>query len=78
MLSFTFSTIKNIIIFTLENKKKFMPNPNLKLLDQARETLRYYHYASSTEKTYRQWIMHYIYFFAMFLDRRYLNLYIHL
>ena len=47
----------------MENKKKFTPNPDLKLLDQVRETLRYYHYARSTEKTYCQWITRYIYFF---------------
>ena len=47
----------------MENKKKFFPNPDLKLLDQVRETLRYYHYARSTERTYCQWIMRYIYFF---------------
>lgn len=45
------------------NKKKFTPNPDFKLLEQVRETLRYYHYARSTEKTYCQWITRYIYFF---------------
>ncbi len=47
----------------MESKKNFTPNPNLKLLDQVRETLRYYHYARSTEKTYCQWILRYIYFY---------------
>jgi site-specific recombinase XerD len=47
----------------MENKKKFTPNPDFKLLEQVRETLRYYHYARSTEKTYCQWITRYIYFF---------------
>ncbi len=32
-------------------------------MDQVLETLRYYHYARSTEKTYCQWILQYIYFF---------------
>ncbi len=32
-------------------------------MDQVRETLRYYHYAMSTEKTYCQWILRYIYFY---------------
>lgn len=50
----TFSIIFFIIIPTMENKKKFTPNPDLKLLDQDRETLRYYHYSRSTEKTYCQ------------------------
>lgn len=53
----------SIITVAMENKKKFTPNPNYKLLDQVRETLRYYHYAKSTEKTYCQWITRYIYFF---------------
>ena len=47
----------------MENKAKFTPNPQLKLMDQVRETLRYYHYAISTEKTYCQWILRYIYFY---------------
>jgi len=47
----------------MENKKKFTPNPDFKLLEQVRETLRYFHYARSTEKTYCQWIPRYISFF---------------
>lgn len=47
----------------MESKAKFTPNPKLKLMDQVRETLRYYHYARSTEKTYCQWILRYIYFY---------------
>lgn len=47
----------------MENKRKFTPNPQLKLMDQVRETLRYYHYAISTEKTYCMWILRYLYFF---------------
>lgn len=47
----------------MENNKKFKPNRKLKLLDQVRETLRYYHYAYSTERTYCQWILRFIYFY---------------
>jgi integron integrase len=47
----------------MENKRKFVPNPDLKLMDQVRETLRYYHYAYRTEQTYCQWILRYIVFF---------------
>jgi len=47
----------------MENKTKFTPNPKSKLMDQVRETLRYYHYARSTEKTYCQWILRYVYFY---------------
>lgn len=47
----------------MENKPKFIPDPQLQLMDQVLETLRYYHYARSTEKTYCQWILQYIYFF---------------
>src|SRR5918992_3865393 len=39
---------------------KFRPNPGLKLMDQVREVLRYYHYAYRTEQTYSQWILRYI------------------
>lgn len=47
----------------MESKPKFTPNPELKLMDQVQETLRYYHYARSTEKSYCQWILRYIYFY---------------
>ena len=47
----------------MESKKKFIPNQSLKLLEQVRETLRYYHYALSTEKTYCQWIVRFIVFY---------------
>jgi len=48
----------------MENKQKFQPNPKLKLMDQVREVLRYHHYAYRTERTYCQWILHFIYFFG--------------
>ena len=32
-------------------------------MDQVHEALRYYHYARSTEKSYCQWILRYIYFY---------------
>ncbi len=43
----------------------FTPKPG-RLMDQVRETLRFYHYAYSTEKSYVQWILRYI----RFNDRR--------
>jgi len=48
----------------MENKPKFRPNPNLKLMDQVREVLRYHHYAYRTEQTYCQWILRYIHYFG--------------
>ena len=45
------------------SKKIFRPNPDLHLLDQVREVLRYYHYAYKTEQTYCEWIIRYIKFF---------------
>lgn len=60
---FILSTLSDIIIGMMENKPKFTPNPDLKLMDQVRETLRYYHYARSTERTYSQWILQFIYFY---------------
>lgn len=47
----------------MEIKKKFRPDPNLKLMDQVRQVLRYYHYAYRTEQTYCDWIVRYIKFF---------------
>jgi hypothetical protein len=46
-----------------KNMAKFRPNPNMKLVDQVREVLRYHHYAYRTEQTYCQWILCYIYHF---------------
>jgi integron integrase len=46
------------------NKIKFRPNPNLKLMDQVREVLRYHHYAYRTEQTYCQWILRYVRYFG--------------
>lgn len=40
----------------------FKPNPNLKLMDQVKQVLRYYHYAYTTEKIYCSWIRQYIHF----------------
>ena len=48
----------------MENIPKFRPNPNLKLMDQVREVLRYHHYAYRTEQTYCQWILRYIHYFG--------------
>ena len=48
----------------MENKSIFKPNSILKLMDQVREVLRYYHYAYRTEQTYCKWIMRYIRFFG--------------
>ena len=46
----------------MENKIKFKPNPNLKLMDQVKEVLRYHHYVYRTETSYCQWILRYIHF----------------
>lgn len=47
----------------MKNKPKFRPNPDLKLMDQVREVLRYHHYAYRTEQNYCQWIVRFIRFF---------------
>ncbi len=44
----------------MEIKKKFKPNPDLKLMDQVRQVLRYHHYRYRTEQTYCDWIIRYI------------------
>ena len=46
----------------MENTPRFHPNPDLKLMDQVRETLRYFNYAYRTEQSYCQWILRYIRF----------------
>lgn len=50
---------------SMEDKKKFRPDPNLKLMDQVREVLRYHHYAYRTEQTYCDWIKRYLKFYGM-------------
>ena len=44
----------------MENNKKFRPDPRSKLMDQARQVLRYHHYAYRTEQAYCDWIVRYI------------------
>ncbi len=34
----------------MENKRKFRPDPDLKLMDQIRQVLRYHHYAYRTTR----------------------------
>ncbi|VGO11913.1 hypothetical protein PDESU_00461 [Pontiella desulfatans] len=46
----------------MEDKKKFKPDKNHKLMDQVRETMRYYHYAYRTEQTYCDWIKRFLAF----------------
>ena len=46
----------------MENKRKFRPAHDLKLMDQVRQVLHYHHYAYQTEKTYCSWIEQYIRF----------------
>ena len=49
----------------MEGKRNFTPNPKLELMEQVRETLRYYHYAYRTEKTYCDWIVRYVKFYGL-------------
>lgn len=46
----------------MENKRKFTPDPKLRLMDQVRQVLRYHHYSLNTEKTYCDWIARFIRF----------------
>jgi len=48
---------------TMEVNQNFEPDPSLKLMDQVRQVLRYYHYAYRTEETYCRWIVQYLKFF---------------
>ena len=44
----------------MDIQNKFRPNPDLKLMEQVREVMRYYHYKYRTEQTYCEWITRYI------------------
>ncbi len=44
--------------------QRFRPNPDARLMDQVREVLRYYRYAYTTEKSYCNWIIRYIWFYG--------------
>jgi integron integrase len=46
----------------VESKPKFKPDSGLKLMDQVRQVLRYYHCAYRTEQTYCDWIVRFIRF----------------
>jgi hypothetical protein len=48
----------------METPPRFRPNPDLKLMDQVREVLRYYSYALKTEQAYCHWILRYIRFYG--------------
>jgi len=43
----------------MENKEKFRPDAQLRLMDQVRQVMRYHHYAYRTEKMYCDWIVRY-------------------
>jgi len=47
----------------MESQPRFLPNLDLKLMDQVREVLRYHHYSYRTEKTYCDWLKRHIHFF---------------
>jgi hypothetical protein len=46
----------------MEGKPKFKPDSGLRLMDQVRQVLGYYHYAYRTEQTYCDWIVRFIRF----------------
>ena len=48
--------------YIMENKPKFKPNSDLRLMDQVRQMLRYHHYSYRTEQTYCDWIIRFIRF----------------
>lgn len=48
----------------MENPPKFTPDPDLKLMDQVRQVLRYHHYAITTERTYCKWILRFIRYYG--------------
>ena len=46
----------------MENKPEFKPDPNLRLMDQVKQVLRYHHYSYRTEQSYTDWILRFIKF----------------
>jgi integrase len=48
----------------MKSLPKFTPDPNLKLMDQVRQVMRYHHYALTTERTYCKWILRFIHFYG--------------
>ena len=46
----------------MENRPKFKPNPDLRLMDQVRQVLRYRHYSYRKEQIYCDWIRRFIKF----------------
>jgi len=57
-----FPFLVNICHVIMENKEKFRPDPQLRLMDQVRQVMRYHHYAYRIEKMYCDWIVRYIKF----------------
>jgi integron integrase len=47
-------------IVSMPDKNIFRPNPDLKLMEQVRQVMRYHHYKYRTEQTYCDWITRYI------------------
>ena len=41
---------------------KFIPDQDLKLMDQVRQVLRYHHYSYRTEQSYCSWVKRYVKF----------------
>ena len=42
--------------------KRFIPNPNLRFMDQCREVMRFHRLALRSEQAYLDWIKRYIFF----------------
>ena len=41
----------------MASERNFRPNPDLRLMEQVRQVLRYHHYKYRTEQTYCKWIL---------------------
>jgi len=60
MLLFKYSKKKCPLGVKMAEIEKFNPDPNLKLMDQVVQVLRYHHYAYRTEKIYCEWIVRFL------------------
>ncbi len=41
----------------MASRSNFRPDPNLPLMEQVRQVMRYHHYNYRTEQTYCNWIL---------------------
>ena len=51
---------RNLSNMKEQSQPQFVPDKELKLMDQVRQVLRYHHYSYRTEQAYCNWILHFV------------------